>query len=285
MAKQFIVKELVGTDRQGHQLYRDVEIPDGKWVAHASISFVHEEEWDLDEEDDLGDHLYVCEEHRHQIVGSAPQGRYVLSRYHNTRHYNNGRSSSGSTDFFLVGDQPFGVIYEEKENGQRTGGLWFSCARQVHKGELGRRPPIQRPQFAREAPPEFPQEISGITGKPIHQRDRKRGKHGWARLADVAALVHMTPEEVARRYFAFTHAEHPALQVLFASQREQIHGQPVPRNSWITFHEHDLPRLFDRNPAEIWIRQGFANVVLYLHHLGHTPPLPQEEDIKIAANG
>lgn len=281
MAKRFTVEEYAGQDQSGRPIKRQVAIPDGKWVVHASTAFSKEEMWDDSVE---GNPTCTVEERTRRVVGPEPGQKYALDRRHSRRHWRDGSSVYGSSFCLLVGDQPFGVVLEKKEDGQRVEGLWFSCARQIHKGELGRRPQITRPQFAREAPREDIPEVSNLTGKPIRQRDRRRGKYGWARLADVAALVGMTPEEMVRRYFAFTDAEHPRLQVLFGT-REQIHGQRIPWDSWTTFYELGLPQLFDCDPSTIWIRQGFANVVLYLHHFGYIPPLPQEVDIKVAVNG
>jgi hypothetical protein len=271
MAKQFSVKELVGSDEQGRPVHREVTIPDGKWVLWVSTRSEGSDNYDFESEDVWSE----TREDWYLVVGPAPGTRYTLDRSRYSRFWDYGGAYSRSSHYCLVGDEPFGAIIEVKEDGQRAGGLWFSCARQIHKGELGRRPQIVRPQFARQAPPDMA-EVSPLTERAIKARDRKRGKHGWAQLIELAGLVRMDPEELVRRYFDFADAKYGALQVLFAERREQIHGQRVEWNSWQKFREEDLPRLFDRDPSTIWVRQGFSLAVLYLQAFGHIPSLPQE---------
>ncbi|MFH1620824.1 MAG: hypothetical protein ABIB04_01935 [Patescibacteria group bacterium] len=275
MAKQFVIQEYVIRDDRGKKTHRDVVIPDDKWVVFAS-SHLSEERWYADDTCSPDEHSW--REGTYTVIGDKPNIRYVLDSYSSRRHYSNGSHCSRSTSYYLVGDVPFGVILEKKEDGERDGGLWFSCARQVHKGELGRRPIITRPQFARETFESIP-EISPITEKPIRPRDQKRGKVGWTRLREVAGIAGMKPEELVHRYFDFTDAERPRLCVLFAKDRTEIHCRPVPWRSWQEFSLENLPALFDRDPDTIWIRQGFALAVLYMHSLGYCPDLPEKTEV------
>ena len=169
-------------------------------------------------------------------------------------------------------------------NGRSVGGAYFHCARQVHKGELGRRPEIARPAFARQGRGDilYPKEHNAYRAEfgapPVSRRDMRRGKKGWARLTDVARIVGMSPEEVVSRYFLFTHAEYPMLDVLFRERREDIHCQVLPYDAVERFGSSDVvQRLFCRPDfAHAWIRQGFALTVLYLSRFGHVPD-PQAE--------
>ncbi len=273
MAKQFVIQEFAGRDERGQVVYREVEIPDGQWIVFAS-SFISEEVEYRNENPDLNS----SEVRSYTIVGPAPQMRYIHDRSSNRRDYSNGFHRSRYGCSWLVGAEPFGIICDKKENGRRVGELWFSCARQVHKGELGRRPVIARPQFARPAFEFSTEKLSPVTGKPFKARDRRRGKEGWARLTDVAELAHLAPKELVRRYFDFADHGGPCLQVLFAARREEIHCQAVRHGSWQTFGLDDLPALFDRDPSTIWIRQGFALAVLYMRSFGYVPPLQNQTD-------
>jgi hypothetical protein len=258
-------------DEYGRWGERSMTVDDEKWLVVTGSDFSSEEHWDewYNEKQKLCSHTRA---RKFSVVGPAPE-QTVLGGQHQRNDGHGWAISSRSQTVVLAGDQPFGVISERHEDGQPIGGLYFTCARQVHKGELGRRPKIARPQFAREAPRSV-QDISGYTGKPVKARNKRRGKIGWARLTDVARMVELPPEEVVRRFFRFTHAEEPALHALLAEDRDQIHSQKIEYNSWEVFHWENLPALFDRSPETIWVRKGWVMVVLYLHHFGHIPNLP-----------
>lgn len=253
---------------------RTVQVPDGKWVADAYSRWSSEHEY--------GSFKHGSDDWSHSetttttIVGTESSVRHALEM-NSGRPGSNYSSRWGFSHTMYVASEPFGLISGQKEDGQPVGGLYFTCARQVHKGELGRLPEIVRPQFARvsrvysEGFHEWREENGA---KPMPRRDQRRSKKGWARLPDVARIVGMTSEELVRRYFLFTHAEEPCLQVLFRERREHIHCRVVKCGSWEDFHEHALDVLFGRNLAHAWIRQGFAKTVLYLHSLGYVPELP-----------
>lgn len=271
MALQYVIREHTGYDRSGKDEYREVMIPDGKWLVFAASFYYEDIEYeDVDRPEEFPGY-HSSEDSSFTVVGSEPRERYRLSLSSDRRNFVGGYHRSRGTSFYLVGDEPLGVILEKKVDGERVGGFWFSCARQVHKGELGRRPVIKRPQFARPTY-EIPlDQNSHLTGKPIRVRDRRRGKVGWARLTEVARLAGLSSEELVRRYFDFTDAELPRLQVLLAADRNKIHCQQVHHGAWQKFGLADLPALFDRDPETIWIRQGFALTVLYLQYLGYVP--------------
>lgn len=258
--KQHIVKVFAGLDGCGKKKEREVVVPDGKWVLPASYySFI--------EYEDGGGEISDCRDY--SLIGPAPSERLICDRDHRDQSWDTGWSSSRSEHALLVGDQPFGAIFEEKRDGMRSGGLYFSCARQVHKGELGRRPQIARPKFAREAPLSTA-EVSTLTEKPIPARDRRRGEIGWACVADVARLVNREPQRMMEEFFVFTHAENPALQVLADRAFAEVNGKRVALGSWWNVRESDLPDFFTvHNPSRMWIRKGFAMTILYLNHFGY----------------
>lgn len=242
------------------------QVEDGLWVAHVTTGHMLLDEWD---DDDTGaQHYSEREEYRYRIIGPEPHDRHVLEAS-NSRHTRSGlRSSQGSCSIALVGKQSFGAILFTTSDGVEAPGLHFVCSRQVHKGELGRRPEIKRPRFAREAPVSDA-EVSFRTERPIRRRDQRRGQVGWARLEEAAQLIGMKPEELVRRYFRFTHAEHPALEVRWADGFAEINRQPAKPTE--RFGPSALDALFARGLGKAWIRKGFACTALYLHHLGHVP--------------
>lgn len=271
MAKQFTIARGLGVFRaDGNPNTDPVTVPDGKWVLEVfSHSF---EEW---QGDDDGDGLGFSNSawRTNQVVGSEPATQYPLGRSRNHQHWTGGGSTRSSSRKLLVGDQPFGVITEEREGSDPLdrGGLYFSCARQIHKGELGWRPQINRPLFLREAPDHF-MGTENRDGQPIAPRNLRRGKKGWAQLSEVAALVGMTEEEMVRRYFLFTDAGAPRLQVMRGGP-EVIVGRKIRRDEVEVFYPDTFAELFG-DLRQIWIRQGFALTVLYLKYFGYIPDLP-----------
>lgn len=266
--KTFVIEELVGHDWQGNPVRRTVEVPDGKWILEASTHHHGSVEWDPD-----GEPAYEeSEATGYSVVGGADPVRYITDRSGGSGDRYGCSTSWGSREFRLVADRPFGVVVTTEENGEPLPYLSFRTARQVHKGELGRSPEFPRPRFAREANPCLVEgHVSHVTDKPVHRRDIRRGRIGWARLVEVAALVGMPHERLVDEFFPFADARGHGLPVLFAATREEIHGKIIPWDAAKRFHERDLPQLFDHNPATIWVRQGFAKTVLCLHHLGYRP--------------
>jgi hypothetical protein len=286
LMKQFSFEEFRGYDRG--KKTRMVVVPDGRWVAEDSARWSSDEEYG-----DYERHIYgwsQSESTTSAVVGAEVCTKYTLRRDRGSNPRSGGTSHWGYSHSMLVSEEPFGIISGQKEksfddfssqkerDGLPMGGLYFTSARQVHKGELGRLPQILMPQFARmsrEYGEGFHEWREGQGCKPMPKRDRRRGEKGWARLKDVSNLAGMTPEEMVRGFFLFTHAETPALQVLFREHREDIHCRVVKHDSWETFHEHRLDELFARDDLKrAWIRQGFAKAVLYLCHLGYQPELP-----------
>lgn len=278
MDKQFTIKEFLGyVPFAGGQVEtRDVVVPDGKWVVEVRTSM--DEQVNRNWEDGSFEGVDVWEK-KFSVVGWKLYNPYTLAQSSSHKEDENHRSAV----YMLVADEPFGVITEELENGVRTGGLHFSCARQVHKGELARRPQITRPQFVRGTFDGI-NEISGRTNEPIPPRDRRRGKHGWARLSDVAELVGMSRGEMLSRYFAFTHAESPWLDVIIGG-RGDIHGRKIAPGQIKSYNNpasHEA-WAYELMTQEVWIRQGFALTILYLHYLGYVPPLPHEQVVAVGA--
>ncbi len=266
--KRFVIQELVKHDEQGKPVHREVEIPDGRWVVEVAPGSMG---WEV-----LEDGFRTSEETKwsHEVVGPKPTTEHLLRRLGL-----GGRRTANGTDWhrrnvrLLVCDQPFGVINVESESDNespaRRSSLLFEAARQIHKGELGQFPPFPSPRYAREG-----RELDGYVPEGIkctRKHDLRRHHARWARLVEVAALVGMPHEQLVERFYPFADAVGRGLPVLFAATREEIDGRVIPHNAVRRFEIDVFPELFDRNPATIWVRQGFAKTVLCLHHLGYKP--------------
>jgi hypothetical protein len=233
-----------------------ITVPDGMWVAEVESSDYLEyvERYD----DELGEFESV-NSWEYEVIGTNNFKRHILD-YHSRGGYSHGYKSSWARSL-IVSDSPFGIVCWQSEYNQDGWGRYFTVARQIHKGDLGTKPQIERPKFARQS-----SEPHGFGHqKKVHQ-------HGWARLMDVARLAHMERHEMLRLYFAFTHAECPHLDVIIAQTREAIHSQCIPHNHVLHYGWDKLVEMFDtHNQSDIWIRQGFAVTLLYLRHFGYVP--------------
>jgi len=247
---------------------------DGHWVVPSLTISSHLEDSDgCPEGGQLGWSHEEADEFAVVAEAGAVVKQYKLDEWRDPRGALEDRTVDSGRRLAFASDQPFGVITWKTVDGQRVGGEYFYCARQVHRGELGRRPQIKRPQFARQAP-EFPPFEAGT-----RQRDRRRGKVGWARLADVAKLAGMNACEMVERFFPFTDKRQPKLHVLTERDREHIHCQQLLSGAWQTVSFGELPELFgDHDMSRMWIRAGFAATVLYLRSLGYTPDLPNKAE-------
>jgi hypothetical protein len=220
---------------------------DGAWVAEASIYFYPND----------GDFRSFF------VVGPEPQTIELGRDKHNWKREN----------VLLVGTEPFAIVRMSLRWRENVGGMYFQPARQVHKGELGRKPPLETPLFAREAP----DTVHDWT-KP---RDRKRGHIAWAKLTEVAEMAGLTPQQVLLDYWPFVDYKYdkdwdyePRMDVLFTTKREDIHCRVVDKRIRAEFTEKQLRELVAGGFSawdKFWVRKGFAKVVLYLQHFGKTP--------------
>lgn len=178
---------------------------------------------------------------------------------------------SGLDHIYLICDKPFGFVVDEYNEVRKT----LVCARQVHKGELGRTVPIPRLAYVRQT-----------THKPyagMKARDRRRGNLGWVRFADFmeAACVNY---ELARAvqlvldYWQFSghlfyadgiyEPTDTLVDVAFALYADEIKGSQlkVVEASRKAFQKFAL-----EEPDTVWIRRGFAYTILRLLALGYKP--------------
>ncbi len=266
--KRFVIQELVKHDEQGKPVHREVEIPDGQWVIETASG---SQGWELMED---GDRSFRQTTWSYEVIGPKPTAEYLLRLLgHGSRLTANGSEWYRSRERLLVCNKPFGVIKTESESDDEsrdgTSNPLFEAARQIHKGELGQFPPFPSPRYAREG-----RELDGYVPEGIkctRKHDLRRHHARWARLVEVAALVGMPHEQLVERFYPFADAVGRGLPVLFAATREEIDGRVIPHNAVRRFEIDVFPELFDRNPATIWVRQGFAKTVLCLHHLGYQP--------------
>jgi hypothetical protein len=237
-----------------------ITVPDGMWVAEVESSD-YLEVFDRYGENDLGEFESV-NSREYEVIGVENFKRHTLD-CHSRGGYSYGSKSSWSHSLIVSDrDHPFGIVCWQTEYNMVMPGRYFICARQIHKGELGSKPKINRPKFARQAsePYRFGHQ------KKVHQ-------HGWARLVDVTRLCCLPADaagDLILTYFAFTDAEYPRLDVIIA-EREEIHGQPLSHGRIRRLEKDEIGFLRTHELDQIWIRQGFAVTLLMLRHFGYAP--------------
>lgn len=252
-----------------------IEITDGWWVTRVLTAYREEDEWNLCDDNGPGGRKTVNRT-TYLVVGPGPTEEILLSQHRDSRHSYGYKRSSRFSSLLLVGDQPFGAVQQEFEDGQMVGGQYFACARQIHKSELGRRPLIRRPRFAREAPTSDAV-VSFSTGRPISTRNRRRGENGWARVAEVAKLARMNPGDMLAAFMPFTDTEHPHLDLLLDREAKDIIGRVIRTKDITRFSADQLNSLRALEPATAWMRKGLALTILYLRYFDYTPaPIAKE---------
>lgn len=207
-------------------------VPDGKWVIVATRRF------------DAGGDPLAGWEPDFEIFGPRPQ-EILLQEDRVTLI----GARDVSETRLLVGSEPFGIINRE------FGRVWFEPARQIHKGQLGKRPPLPKLEIIRET------------------EGRRKGRAvqnpaGWVRVNDVAQLIGMTPLEMLLTYYDFDDAGRPVW--INEGTPEQIRESNVPcahfPGSGVVGDV--LEEIEENGRGEAWIRLGFARTILYLHRFG-----------------
>lgn len=275
------VEKSIECDEPGRPTTETIEITDGWWVVWVQTSFSEEEEWNSCDDNDNAMGRVTVNRCSYNIVGPGPTEEILLNRQRDRRHSYGYRRISHNSTLLLVSDQPFGAVRQEFEDGQMVGGQYFVCARQIHKSELGRRPLIQRPRFAREAPMSDAK-ISFSTRRPISARNQRRGEKGWARVAEVAKLAQMNPGDMLAAFLPFTDIEHPHLDLLMGRKAEEIIGRVIKTKDITRFSADQLDQLRLIEPTTAWMRKGLALTILYLRHFGYTPAPSAKEAVTAA---
>lgn len=222
MARPFMIwgREEPGGGGSGEKRY--IEIPDGKWVAAMTEPTTK----------------YRGNEERTSVVGvelfSKGVVRYIM------------RDSDVARDYLVVADQPFGVVWVFGEYGL------FHPARQIHKGELGRKPGVSRkPRFV-----QTPQ-------KPRHPA------RAWCCMTELAGIVGIPCREVLKFYQRFSRLEsidrsfavRPGVHCLMAAKEAELTNEPL-----------SVLGLGTKDFDNIWVPASWAMTVLYLHQFGYVPP-------------
>jgi hypothetical protein len=171
-----------------------------------------------------------------------------------------------------VSDLPFGTISSESlsEVWRTMDGVYFTSAKQIHKGELGQLVPIPQLNYVREDKAEV---------RPWARGKRKSRSHiGWGKLSDLIEATGLSFEEIIERFWPFVDFKTHAAQN-FPSALTMLTGvtaDEIKRRNRLVYaytKQEILDRLQQDPDAynDVWIREGLIKTILRLIALGYVP--------------
>jgi hypothetical protein len=191
----------------------------------------------------------------------------------------------GIRHVLYISDKPFGYIVAEEDDVDRSvhpavpkGPRRLVYARQIHKGELGHGPTIERLPYVRQA------YEADTKHNVIKARERRRG-YGWVRLADLVEATGLSNEDIVfgywdysghrnYRYYSNGQTGGVLLDIVRALSKDEIEGS-VPTVFSVTQSEAgELLGGWNGHwfyTDDVWVRRGFAYTVLRLQALGVQP--------------
>ena len=186
------IKVIDGKGGNGHgDTFKKMEVPDGKWLTKVKCG----SGWLPQVEDNrLPSNkrpLPLWRSSWVYILGVEEREAEVLPCW-DARTVAPGHYSDVSQEWWVIADKPFVVVYYHDKSLDFP--RHFQAARQVHKGELGRRPEMTR------KPTVVP---SGFA----HPKDcpaQPRPNLNWVRLEELAEIIWMNPVDVMAKLAGFS---------------------------------------------------------------------------------
>lgn len=254
-------------------------IPDGKWVAEIRVAS-HVEARPEDRRTPVNERpLVVPVRWWSQVLGlKAGEASTTLLGERRTTPKDYGYVSI-EQDWKLVSDKPFVVVHFRDHNECRKDSpnphREMTASRQVHKGELGRRPELLRKP--RILVSEIPDPDNSYLIPP---------NLNWVELAELADIMSIEPEDIIRGFAGFSPSTfyEPNVPLLHKMLRREditrVYVGDVPQifcggeclwggESAIALSS--LQRLIDWNGGKVWIPQSFAYQVIRLTQFGYRP--------------
>lgn len=173
-----------------------------------------------------------------------------------------------------VSEEPFGTLRWERDRdcatSLPTGGIHFSSAKQIHKGQPGQLVSIPKLKYVREDKPEVREWAQG--------KRKFRSHVGWGKVSDLVATTKLSFEEIIERFWPFVDYNHqpwhrfPAtLKMLRDVNAEQIKNRD--RTVEQLTKQEILDALQEDPDAynDAWIPAGLSKTILRLIVLGYQP--------------
>lgn len=171
----------------------------------------------------------------------------------------------------LVWGGPFGIVTSDYGDIRKT----LTCARQIHKGELG--------SVVSTAPLPYVRQAALKQRIGMSARERRRSNLAWVRFTDLAKAAYVSPNRMTQMvlncwqfsgHLFYPEGVHKPVATLvditLASSEDEIKGR-LPE-------DHAVDRASFRayavqNTETLWIRRGFAYTILRLQALGYMPAM------------
>lgn len=213
---------------------KEVTIPDGKWVASAKTW----SRWDREADVDVGT--------TYKTIERISDRRFPVRNYVTRTWRDNDKIGR---DSLIVSGEPFAVVtYSGRQT--RPSRPIFEVSRQVHKGELGKKPDIAKP--------------------PCVLWPSNDGRtSGWVRLTDLAKVTGKRPKWLLHQFYAFGNNDDASMDFIFTNNREDIANGAVCAERILFWDARITDGIYD-DIDKVWVRRGWANTVLYLLSFGWT---------------
>lgn len=187
----------------------------------------------------------------------------------------------------IVADKPF-VIVTGRERDECAGDLAqlrhsLVCAKQMHKGEFGRKPELaNKPRVfrSRVSDPDEAEVVSRVE----EELEVQRSSINWVNLQELANLVQMSSEDVLRTFAGFSDSTYyepnvPILCGAFATKNiTRVYTHILPLSfCWgeaqlggsQAIHLDGFSELVEQHGTHLWVPQSFAHAVLRLVQFGY----------------
>lgn len=235
MSKTFVIKELVKLN--GAPAVRPVRVPDGSWVLQVKTQTCNIEEREGLEEILSPEEYCMMEDITFKVVGPEPR-RYTLARSYERSEKRGCTRMVARTTQCLVGEAPFGVIFEHRENNTLACTPYLRVARQIHKGELGRTVPFQNVGL-----------VTSNNGGSVSR---------WARVTDILSITGGNFRDLIRTYERYSFSD-DSMDVILADSPDK-----VMRRRPLELRHAELLR---RDPNLVWIDEPMVRTALQLHFI------------------
>lgn len=186
----------------------------------------------------------------------------------------------------FICDRPFGFVMVEPEDVivypdvvKPSSRKTLVYARQVHKGELGRGVHTPTLDYVRQPLPSH-------RGLGMKARERRRGQHGWVKLADLGEMSgcgYRPDKEVelilgfwqfsGHRNYRFYENDQDGGQLVDVAWGSGLDIESGNAEFKSLTQEQFRKECFDT--SEVWVRRGFAYTILRLQALGVKPEVLQ----------
>jgi len=240
-------------------------VPDGMWVAEAHDGPV------TNYHDDNFGKPYETYDTINEVIGAETQ-RILIYKGGNAgpsfwdpefERYEYPAFSVESYKWLYISRRPFGIVSTPTKDGEPRGtARFFTPARQIHKGELGRKMPVDMPKVVQTQRNPNVDEGYAYSQKTV----------GWVRLDELARKYWLFEPELMERFYPFNDFISALFPLVIATVPEDFEGRIVRYPQRRDVMLSDAIKIVKTHPTGwVWVRASWAATVLRLRSLGYKP--------------